>query len=323
MGNIPLTKASEATLETAAEALRQGKLVVFPTETVYGLGADATNEHAVRKIFAAKGRPAHNPLISHVSDLETLEKIAVASNTVRLLAKAFWPGPLTLVLPKSPDGPVGPLATAGLDTIAVRMPAHPTALSLLRKFGGPVVAPSANVSGQVSPTRAEHVQLTDETYVSMILDAGPCEVGLESTIINLVEDVPMLLRPGGITKEQIEDVIGPVREGPATSDTPSAPGQLASHYAPHSHVRLNADAPAPGEAYLGFGQACPSEAEHALNLSPTGDLAEAAANLYDYLRKLDGLGCDVIAVAPIPNTGLGKAINDRLTRAAAPRPKEG
>ncbi len=323
MGNIPITKATDATVKAAAEALRAGNLVVFPTETVYGLGADATNEDAVRRIFTAKGRPAHNPLISHVADFETLERIAVTSNNARRLAEAFWPGPLTLVLPRSPGSPVSPLATAKLDTIAVRIPAHPTALALLQAFGGPVVAPSANVSGQVSPTRAEHVQLTEETHVAMILDAGPCDVGLESTIVNLAEDAPMLLRPGGITKEQIEDVIGPLQEGPATSNTPSAPGQLASHYAPHSCVRLNADAPSPGEAYLGFGPDNTVVTDNSLNLSPAGDLAEAAANLYDYLRKLDRLGCDVIAIAPIPNTGLGKAINDRLNRAAAPRPNEG
>ena len=320
MGNTPITKATDATVKAAADALREGNLVVFPTETVYGLGADATNEDAVRRIFMAKGRPAHNPLISHVANLLTLEKIAVATDQARLLADAFWPGPLTLVLRKSTDCPVSPLATAGLDTIAVRMPAHPTALALLKAVGGPVVAPSANVSGQVSPTRAEHVQLTDETYVSMILDAGPCDVGLESTIVSLADDVPTLLRPGGITKEQIEKIIGSVREGPSTSEAPTAPGQLASHYAPRSAVRLNANASTADEAYLGFGPTYSEDAKNSLNLSPDGDLAEAAANLYDFLRRLDSLGCEGIAVAPIPNKGLGKAINDRLTRAAAPRP---
>ncbi len=319
MGAIPIRQATPECIEAAADHLRNGELVVFPTETVYGLGADATNARAVNAIFTAKGRPANNPLISHVADMDTLRRIAEYSLVVEALAEAFWPGALTLVLKKSVNCPVDPVATAELETIAVRMPAHETALALLRAFGGPVVAPSANISGQVSPTRAEHVQLTDERSLTLILDAGPCSVGLESTIVSLTGPVPVLLRPGGITKSEIEAVIGPVQEGPKVSAAPSAPGQLESHYAPDKPVCLNVQAPNKDEAFLGFGPEMPQHGAM-LNLSPAGDLSEAAANLYDYLRKLDETECRAIAVAPIPDTGIGRAINDRLTRAAAPRP---
>ncbi len=319
MSKVPIRQATQAAIDQAAERLAAGELVVFPTETVYGLGGDATRETAVAAIFEAKGRPAHNPLIAHVADLHVLRQIAVVNAQAEALARAFWPGALTLVLERSASCAVAPLATAGLATIAVRIPAHETALALLRAFGGPVVAPSANVSGRVSPTRAEHVQLTNEQHVAMILDAGPCTIGLESTIVDLSGGWPQLLRPGGITKEQIETVIGAIEQGPQVSDRPSAPGQLESHYAPKARLRINAEAPGEDEAYLAFGDAPDHSGGVQLNLSPKADLSEAAANLYDFLRRLDAAGASAIAVAPIPDEGVGRAINDRLKRAAAPR----
>ncbi len=283
----------------------------MPTETVYGLAGPAADPLAVAAIFAAKGRPRFNPLISHVADLAAAERIAVFSADARRLAAAFWPGPLTLVLPSQTGSIVCELARAGLDTVAVRVPAHPTALALIRAFGGPVVAPSANRSGRPSPTSLAHA--VDETgdRVAVALEGGPCRIGLESTVVSLL-DRPRLLRPGAVTREEIEALIGPLAE--AEADAKRSPGRMARHYAPNAPVRLGADAPRSGEAYLAFGPHPPGPG--VWNLSPTGDLAEAAANLFGLLRAAD-LSCPVaIAVAPIPEVGLGEAIADRLKRSA-------
>lgn len=285
--------------------------MILPTETVYGLAGDAANPAAVAAIFEAKGRPRFNPLISHVADLAAAERIAVFDDRARRLAAAFWPGPLTLVLPIAPETPVCDLARAGLDTLAVRVPAHPVARALLQRFGGPVVAPSANRSGRPSPTN--HADALEETgdKAAAALDGGSCEVGLESTVVALL-DRPRLLRPGAVTRAEIEALIGPLAE--AEADARRSPGRLARHYSPKAPVRVDADAPAPGEAYLAFG---PHAAGPGVwNLSPRGDLAEAAANLFAHLRAADRTGPSAIAVAPIPDQGLGEAINDRLRRAA-------
>lgn len=282
--------------------------MILPTETVYGLGADASDPVAVAAIFEAKGRPRFNPLISHVADLAGAEKIARFDHRARRLAAAFWPGPLTLVLPIAPGTVVSDLARAGLDTVAVRVPAHPLAHALLARFGGPVVAPSANRSGRPSPTN--FADAMEETGVSAAagLDGGPCEVGLESTVVALLDEA-RLLRPGAVTREQIEALIGPLAE--AEGDAKRSPGRLARHYSPKAPVRLNAEAPLAGEAYLAFGPG-----EHRWNLSPSGDLRQAAARLFAYLREADRTDPAAIAVAPIPGEGLGEAINDRLKRAA-------
>ncbi|EGP08526.1 YrdC/Sua5 family protein [Bradyrhizobiaceae bacterium SG-6C] len=309
----------------AARCLEDGGLVAFPTETVYGLGADATNARAVAQLYEAKGRPAFNPLIAHVSDLQAARKIARFDETSLRLAEAFWPGPLTLVLPKATGCPVSDLATAGLETIAVRVPAHPVARDILRAFGKPVVAPSANISGHVSPTTAEHVLGDLAGRIDLIVDGGPVSVGVESTIVGCFE-TPLLLRPGGLPREDIERVLGDklarMPEDTGTADSqPLAPGMLASHYAPRTHVRLNAQTLDTGEALLAFGPQHLPGSEHAtvMNLSEAGDLVEAAANLFGYLRDLDAKSPRAIAVMPIPHEGLGEAINDRLQRAAIPR----
>jgi L-threonylcarbamoyladenylate synthase len=327
--NVGLTTeirpAGEAAVAAAARALGAGRLVAFPTETVYGLGADATNAEAVAGIYQAKGRPAFNPLISHVADLAAAEQIGRFDARAAALARAFWPGPLTLVLPKTQDCAVAELATAGLDTIAIRIPSHRIALAILRAFGRPVVAPSANISGHVSPTTAAHVRADLDGRIDLIVDGGPVEVGVESTIVGCFEK-PMLLRPGGLPREAIERVLGHAleqapREAESDSGQPLAPGMLASHYAPRTQVRLNATAVEPGEALLAFGPA-PIGNESAaavMNLSERGDLREAAANLFGYLRALDARAARSIAVMPIPNQGLGEAINDRLRRAAVGR----
>lgn len=304
-------------IAAAAEALRLGALVIFPTETVYGLGADARSERAVAQVYAAKGRPQFNPLIVHVADLDAALAIAVFSPAALALAERFWPGPLTLVLPRRTDGGVSLLATAGLDTVAVRIPDHPAALALLAAFGGPLVAPSANPSGRISPTRADHAA-EGLPAVAMVLDGGACAVGVESTIVGFLADRALLLRPGGLTRDAIEAVTGPLALA-EPSDRPSAPGQLASHYAPRARLRLNAAAPLPHEAFLSFGPQAATPANPTLNLSPARDMTEAAANLFAYLRALDSSRASVIAVSPIPSQGLGEAINDRLARAAAPR----
>lgn len=303
-----------AGLARAATLLKGGGLVAFPTETVYGLGADARDGSAVAQIYAAKDRPSFNPLIVHLADRRAAERYVIWSDTADLLANAFWPGPLTLVLPLRDGHGISSLVTAGLDTLAIRVPAHPAAHALLRAFDGPLAAPSANPSGRISPTSAAHVLAGLSGRIAAVLDAGSCQVGVESTILGLTSDTPTLLRPGGLAAETIETTLGrPLPRAPASAAI-SAPGQLASHYAPTVPVRLNAKSAHAPEALLGFGpMPC------TLNLSPTGDLAEAAANLFDYLHQLDALNRP-IAVAPIPDHGLGTAINDRLHRAAAPRP---
>lgn len=305
-------------LARAAQILREGGLVAFPTETVYGLGGDARNSLAVAGIYEAKGRPRFNPLIVHCADLAMAETFAVFDTRARSLAAAFWPGPLTLVLTLRDDTGLSPLVTAELDTVAIRIPAHPVAQSLIRAFAGPLAAPSANPSGKVSPTRASHVAQGLSGRIAAILDGGPCAVGVESTILGLAGP-PTLLRPGGIALEAIEALIGPVALH-QKGDKLTAPGQLASHYAPTAPLRLNAR-PEPGEVHIGFGpEIGPGAAT--LNLSPTANLTEAAANLFHMLREADRLAGPTgrISVAPIPDQGLGRAINDRLTRAAAPRP---
>lgn len=309
-----------ASIEEAARLIRAGELVAFPTETVYGLGGDATNERAVAKIFEAKGRPQFNPLISHVLDAGEARRFVQWSDTADRLAAHFWPGPLTLVLPRAESSPIALLATAGLDTIAIRAPAHPIAQALIRAAGRPIAAPSANRSGAVSPTRAEHVADSLGDRVKLILDGGPCEVGVESTVLDLTTATPTLLRPGGATREAIEAVIGPVALSDAIPNGDAArksPGQLESHYAPARPVRLNATTVAADEGLLAFGPQAPAGARYTLNLSPQGDLTEAAANLFAQLRALDRPDIARIAVMPIPQTGLGLAINDRLRRAAA------
>jgi len=310
--------ADRDAIGTAARVLQDGGLVAFPTETVYGLGADATNGAAVARLYAAKGRPRFNPLISHVPDARAALPLARFSDDAKLLAGVFWPGPLTLVLPKVETCPVSELATAGLDSIGVRVPDHTIARDLLKAFGKPVVAPSANQSGHISPTLAEHVRTDLDGRIDLIIDGGPASIGVESTIVSCL-GTPTLLRPGGLPREAIERVLGAalaVAE-PTPDDAPLAPGMLTSHYAPKATLRLNAQEVRPGEALLAFGPGAPS-ATTALNLSATGDLIEAAANLFSLLRALDAASPQ-IAVMPIPNEGLGEAINDRLARAAAPR----
>ncbi len=300
-------------LARAVSFLKHGRLVAFATETVYGLGADARSDEAVAGIFTAKKRPGFNPLIVHVPDADAAQAHVIWNDTAEKLAAAFWPGPLTLVLPLRPGHTIAPLVTAGLDTLAVRAPAHPGAQNLLRAFGGPLAAPSANPSGRISPTSAAHVLEGLGGQIAGILDDGDCAVGLESTIVGLTGDWPVLLRPGGVTSEAIEAVLGAALKHRSKGATLNAPGQMLSHYAPRSALRLNAVSTHPGEVMLGFGAQTGD-----LNLSDSSDLSEAAANLFAHLRQLDTLG-QPIAVAPIPDHGLGRAINDRLQRAAAPR----
>lgn len=308
---------TEDGLGRAAAILRAGGLVAMPTETVYGLAGDARNGTAVARIFAAKGRPQFNPLIVHVPDMEMARQIAVFDDRAEALARAFWPGPLTLVLPVRADAGLSPLVMAGLPTVALRMPAHPVAQALLRAFGGPVAAPSANPSGKVSPTTAAHVTEGLAGRIEAVLDGGACPVGVESTILGL-DGPPVLLRPGGVPQEVLEERLGPLAAA-ADAARPTAPGQLASHYAPDATVRLNATEPRPGEIWVGFGPTCMGAA---LTLSARGDLVEAAAALFQTLRAADALAGagGRIAFAPVPDHGLGRAINDRLRRAAAPRP---
>jgi len=310
-------------VEAAARCLDAGGLVAFPTETVYGLGADAGNGEAIARLYAAKGRPSFNPLIAHVCDIAAARRLAHFDAAAEKLAAAFWPGPLTLVLPKRNDGGVADLALAGLDSVAVRVPAHPIARALLAAFKGAVVAPSANRSGHVSPTNASHVLADLRGRIDMVIDAGPCAVGVESTIVGLLGE-PTLLRPGGLPRDQIERVLGrPLAVAPVADDAPQkleiiAPGMLSSHYAPKTQLRLDAEGAHAGEALLAFGPTPPA-AGITLNLSPRGDLIEAAANLFSHLRALDASGASGIAVMKVPHQGLGEAINDRLARAAAPK----
>jgi L-threonylcarbamoyladenylate synthase len=310
--------ASSAAIAAVARCLAAGGLVAFPTETVYGLGADACNGEAVARLYAAKGRPAFNPLIAHVADGSAARRLGAFNADAERLAAAFWPGPLTLVLPRRPDCPVADLALAGLDSVALRVPAHPLAKALLKAFGGPIVAPSANRSGHVSPTSAAHVLADLRGRIDLLLDGGPCPVGLESTIVACL-DGPTLLRPGGVAREEIERVLGRALVVPPAQAAPLAPGMLASHYAPKARLRLNAETARAGEALLAFGPNAPPVNGAMLNLSARGDLVEAAANLFSHLRALDASGAKAIAVMPVPNEGLGEAINDRLARAAAPR----
>lgn len=316
-------RADEAGLARAAEILRGGGLVAFPTETVYGLGADASRPEAVAKIYAAKERPRFNPLIAHVDSVATALSHGIFDDTARRLAEAFWPGPLTLVVPVAPTCTVSDLARAGLDSVGLRVPSHPLAHRLLAAVARPVAAPSANRSGRISPTAADHVLGDLNGRIDAILDGGDTQVGVESTIVSCLGDAPRLLRPGGVTREAIERVIGRKLEAASeTGESPVAPGMLASHYAPRARVRLDATEIRAGEAALLFGRDGPRGLERAatvLNLSESGDLTEAAAHLFSALRQLDASGAQTIAVGPIPETGLGEAINDRLGRAAAER----
>ena len=324
--STPILPEGRAAVAAAARCLGEGGLVAFPTETVYGLGTDASNPEAIARLYQAKGRPAFNPLIAHVGTLEAAQLLARFDADALVLANAFWPGPLTLVLPKVRDCRVADLATAGLDTIAVRVPAHPMALEILGAFGGAVVAPSANRSGHVSPTTAAHVHSDLAGRIDLIVDGGAVELGLESTIVRC-SGAPMLLRPGAVPRDQIERVLGRSLRQPAEdpvhdSRKPLAPGMLASHYAPRTLVRLDARGIEAGEALLAFGPTAIAGAEAAtamLNLSAESNLDEAARRLFSYLRALDGCGARCIAVMPVPHQGLGEAINDRLRRAAAAR----
>jgi L-threonylcarbamoyladenylate synthase len=315
-----LLVATEAAIERAARLIRAGELVAFPTETVYGLGGDATDEAAVARIFAAKGRPHFNPLIVHVPGVAEAEALAVFDERARRAARRFWPGPLSLVLPRRADSGLALLASAGLESVALRAPAHPVAQALLRAAGRPIAAPSANRSGRVSPTTAAHVAAGLGDRAALILDGGACPVGIESSVLDLTGAVPALLRPGGITLEQLTEDFGSIETAIRDDDAPRAPGRLASHYAPGLPVRLDATSARPGEALLAFGRAVPPNFAEIMFLSQSGDLAEAAANLFAMLRRLDRPEFTGIAVMPIPDEGLGRAINDRLRRAAAPRP---
>jgi L-threonylcarbamoyladenylate synthase len=312
--------ADAAAITEAARLLRDCGLVAFPTETVYGLGADATNASAIARLYAAKGRPSFNPLIAHVADAEAAMREGVFSAAAAKLAERFWPGPLTLVVPVAEGSRISDLARAGLRTIGLRVPAHPTAHALLAEAGRPIAAPSANRSGHVSPVSAEHVIEDLGDKIDVVLDGGPSTIGIESTIVACLDDRPRLLRPGGIAREEIEAVLGTpltVVDGRAAGG-PIAPGMLHSHYAPRAALRLDVTALEQGEAGLDFAGRFPTGA-HVLDLSPRGDTVEAAANLYAYLRRLDASGADAIAIAPISAAGLGEAIRDRLKRAAAPR----
>lgn len=304
----------------AAAALRRGELVAFPTETVYGLGADATNGRAVAAIFEAKGRPRFNPVIAHVPETAEAERLGRLGEIGRRLAMAFWPGPLSLVMPKREGCPVSELATAGLDTIALRVPSHPVAQALLRAVDRPVAAPSANRSGHVSPTTAAHVEADLGDRVAMILDGGPTSVGLESTVVDVTGTEAVVLRLGGISREAIARALGVSTVALAQGEPgrPASPGMLSRHYAPAAKLRLDAHDVRQGEALLAFGSVVPAHAGPMVNLSPSGDLVEAAANLFAALHTLDASGAAAIAVMPVPNEGLGEAINDRLRRGARP-----
>ena len=306
-------------LDQAAALLRAGELVAFPTETVYGLGGDATSDESVAAIFAAKGRPRFNPLIVHLSRADQAERFAQIDSRAALLMQRFWPGPLSLVLRRAPRCPISLLASAGLDTLALRVPAHPLALELLRLTDRPIAAPSANRSGRVSPTTADHVLSELDGHIAAVLDGGPCRVGIESTVVDLSGKTPLLLRPGGVATEKLEALLGPLA-APSAEDAPRAPGMLASHYAPSLPLRLDATQVDAGEALLAFGPDASPGAKETRWLSKSGDLEEAlkeaAANLFAMLRALDRAEFTGIAVMPVPERGLGRAINDRLRRAA-------
>lgn len=332
---VNVVPATAESIAAAADLLAEGGLVAFPTETVYGLGGDATRERTVARIFAAKGRPRFNPLIVHLAPGMPADGIAIMDERAQRLAAKFWPGALTLVLARAPGCPIALLASAGLDTVALRMPAHPVAQALLKKVQIPIAAPSANPSGRLSPTEARHVVDLLGEKVDLILDGGKCPGGLESTVLDLSVPEARILRPGLVTAEEISAVLGapvsiaqtaaalPERAGSGeiiSDEEIKSPGMLASHYAPKKPLRLNADSAEPGEAFLAFGPNPPRSVLASLNLSPTGDLVEAAANLFAFLHRLDASQAHTIAVMPIPEVGIGAAINDRLRRAAAPRP---
>ncbi|MEM9496082.1 MAG: L-threonylcarbamoyladenylate synthase [Pseudomonadota bacterium] len=320
MATTALKTIDEALLARAGAAIRDGALVVMPTETVYGLAGDATNDAAVAAIFAAKGRPRFNPLIVHVENREMAACYVSLSPAATRLADAFWPGPLTIVAPRRDAASL--LASAGLETLAVRAPAHPAARALIAAAGRPLAAPSANPSGAVSPTRESHIDRSIRDAAAFVLDGGPCDIGLESTIVKVDGEGAAILRPGGVSHEALEAVLGAPLAEAAPAETPEAPGMLKSHYAPHARVFVGRERPQADEAFLAFGPDAPDH-PFALNLSEAGDTSEAAAHLFDYLRKLDALCAEknltAIAAAPVPDTGLGRAINDRLQRAAAPR----
>jgi len=313
--------SSSADIAEAARLLRRGEVIAFPTETVYGLGGDATNDRAVAAIFAAKGRPRFNPLISHLAAPEAAADLALLDERSRGVARRFWPGPLTLVLRRRADCPISLLASAGLDTVALRVPAHPVAQALLAAADRPIAAPSANRSGRISPTAAEHVASELGDRIAAIVDGGAAAIGVESTVLDLSGERPLLLRPGGVTVEALTASLGPIDEPRSEAGVaPRAPGMLASHYAPNLPLRLEIGEALPGEAVLAFGGDPPPGFAEIRWLSRSGDLAEAAANLFAALRALDRPDFSGIAVMPIPERGLGRAINDRLRRAAAPRP---
>jgi L-threonylcarbamoyladenylate synthase len=317
-----ILKAGMAAYNEGAKRIADGGLVAFPTETVYGLGADAGNGEAVARIFAAKERPTFNPLIVHVTSRAEAVRLADMSPTAERLAEAFWPGALTLVLPRKADAGLSDLVTAGLGTVAIRVPAHAVAHEFLDAVERPIAAPSANRSGRVSPTTAAHVAADLDGRVDLIIDGGPTTLGLESTIVAVEGETVRLLRPGGATVEDIERVLGyPMEKGEASDERPTSPGQLRSHYAPRLPVRLNAGAVSASEALLAFGRPLDGAAA-TLNLSEDENLTEAAANLFAMLRQLDDKRFSAIAVMPVPANGLGLAINDRLHRAAAPRPED-
>lgn len=312
--------ADTAAITRAGDLLRQGRLVAIPTETVYGLAADATNGQAVAHIFEAKGRPRFNPLIVHVPGLAEAERLAEFSPQARRLAAAFWPGPLTLVVRRRADCGLSDLVTAGLDTVALRVPDHPVAQAVLKAAGRPLAAPSANRSGHVSATLASHVAEDCGENLALILDAGPTAHGIESTVIDATGEELVLLRLGATTAEAIEAVLGvALKRQTNAGERPASPGQLLKHYAPRAKVRLDALDVIPGEALLAFASPVPATTGPVINLSPTGNMYEAAASLFAALRTLDASGASVIAVMPIPDRGLGEAINDRLRRAAAGR----
>lgn len=315
-----IVPANAEWIAEAGQMIRAGALVAFPTETVYGLGADATNGEAVARVFEAKGRPVFNPLIVHVLGLEQALIVGAFTPAARRLADVFWPGPLTLVLPRAETSEISQLVSAGLATVALRAPAHPVARALLGEAHRPLAAPSANRSGHVSATHAEHVAADIGGKAALILDSGPTALGLESTVVSLIQKEPVLLRPGAVTAEAIEEIIGErLIRREESGDHLTSPGQLASHYAPHARLRLNAYEWRPDEAVLAFGAISEQPAKAFINLSEGGDLIEAAANLFAALRSLDASGASSIAATPIPAKGLGEAINDRLRRAAAPR----
>ncbi|MGH6824281.1 L-threonylcarbamoyladenylate synthase [Methyloceanibacter sp.] len=315
---MTIVAATKQSIDRAAEALAKGEIVAFPTETVYGLGANALDAAAVAKVFAAKDRPRFNPLIVHVLGEEEAQACAVVNETARRLIKAFWPGPLSLVLPRRSDCGIPDLISAGLDTIALRSPSHPVARALLEAAKLPIAAPSANRSGRVSPTTAAHVEAELGRLPAMILDGGPCTLGLESTVLGVEGDKVTLLRLGALPRQEIEKVLGHRLAAPDAGGHVTSPGQLAVHYAPATPLRLDASKPRHGEAFLAFGPNAPGFAGPTINLSRRGDLTEAAANLFAALRTLDATGAETIAVMPIPDHGLGEAINDRLKRARIP-----